>query len=324
MKQAKVDEEMERSGEDKNVKEYNLRVIGELWCHQCKMKKPKILCCDRFFKTDKEERCNGKYCESCVRRHYSTTVDQLGMQEKWICFKCQGKCACANCRRERGEKIPVKKRRRKIEGIISENSFHQSLPPITFPFSHILPPSPPCLVFQQTQQQQQQFSWEMNGERNGSHNHWLQNNASLLLHPNDTPTFLSQHVKVLSEAVSSVALSTEEENPESLERGSKSLSSSHPSCHKCREVIEELKQQISQLYKQIGELQGNIAHNTLPPLNFHPFSPLISPPLYSPFTRTSLLPSPLLSPFQQIQRAGEERSQINRTDQERSHVTKKK
>lgn len=102
------------------------RVISEIWCHQCKMKKPKIVCCDDFFKDNKHDRCNGKYCESCVRRHYGTTVDELGQLPEWKCFRCSGTCLCANCKRDRGEDIPVKKRRRK-KAMYKEFSNSQSL-----------------------------------------------------------------------------------------------------------------------------------------------------------------------------------------------------
>lgn len=95
------------------------RLIANIWCHQCKMKKGIIVCCDNFFKRQKDERCNGKYCENCVARHYGVEVEELKDKKEWKCFKCEGTCVCASCKRERGENIPVKKRKRKDKSLSS-------------------------------------------------------------------------------------------------------------------------------------------------------------------------------------------------------------
>jgi len=90
-----------------------VRVMSEIWCHQCKMKKNEVICCDNFFKKNKQGRCNGKYCDNCMQRHYQTCIDDLRDLKEWACFKCTQKCVCASCKRERGDNVPVKKRRKR-------------------------------------------------------------------------------------------------------------------------------------------------------------------------------------------------------------------
>lgn len=90
-----------------------VRVMTDIWCHQCKMKKSEVICCDNFFKKNKQGRCNGKYCDSCMQRHYATSLEELRNLPEWTCFKCTQFCVCACCKRERGDNVPVKKRRRR-------------------------------------------------------------------------------------------------------------------------------------------------------------------------------------------------------------------
>ena len=52
------------------------RVQLNTWCHQCKMRKPRVVCCDNFLagtsssSTSRGPRCNGRYCDGCTARHY--------------------------------------------------------------------------------------------------------------------------------------------------------------------------------------------------------------------------------------------------------------
>ena len=77
------------------------------------MKKNDLAVCVNFFKRQKRGKCNGKYCDSCLAKHYHTNVEELGKQKQWLCFQCTQTCQCAQCKRNRGINIPVKKRKRK-------------------------------------------------------------------------------------------------------------------------------------------------------------------------------------------------------------------
>ena len=78
------------------------------------MRKKELITCDNFYKENKRGKCNGKYCDSCLQRHYSTSVSILREEESWTCFECTKTCSCAGCRRLRGENVPVKKRKRRV------------------------------------------------------------------------------------------------------------------------------------------------------------------------------------------------------------------
>ena len=86
------------------------------------MKKPEVLCCDNFSKKREKGRCSGKYCNSCLEKHYNTSIDEITSYPVWQCFRCNKICECAQCKRERGIDVPIKKRKR-IENI-NEQSLH--------------------------------------------------------------------------------------------------------------------------------------------------------------------------------------------------------
>ena len=77
------------------------------------MKKDVLVCCDNYFKKPKNGKCNGKYCRTCLEKHYDLAIEQLKDLPEWICFSCRDVCSCASCRRERGEEVPLKSRKRK-------------------------------------------------------------------------------------------------------------------------------------------------------------------------------------------------------------------
>lgn len=77
------------------------RVFLRTWCHQCKMRKGKVTACDNFFSTDKEVRCNGRYCDACIQRHYQEDPTQFQFMKEWMCYRCTGRCTCAACKRRR-------------------------------------------------------------------------------------------------------------------------------------------------------------------------------------------------------------------------------
>eukprot|EP01091_Cochliopodium_minus_P005065 TRINITY_DN15052_c0_g1_i1.p1 TRINITY_DN15052_c0_g1~~TRINITY_DN15052_c0_g1_i1.p1 ORF type:complete len:313 (-),score=75.36 TRINITY_DN15052_c0_g1_i1:157-1026(-) len=84
-------------------------IIKDGWCHQCKMKQNEILACVNFWKNKKENKCNGKYCGRCIEKHYNHDLQELKKNPGWVCYSCQGICACAACKRKRG--TPVSKRK---------------------------------------------------------------------------------------------------------------------------------------------------------------------------------------------------------------------
>ena len=65
------------------------------------MRKQRVTACDNFFSTDKEVRCNGRYCDACVERHYQENPDSFSNLHSWICYRCTGRCTCAACKRRR-------------------------------------------------------------------------------------------------------------------------------------------------------------------------------------------------------------------------------
>jgi hypothetical protein len=74
-----------------------------LWCHQCKKKHVDIIYCSKYNLGS----CSKKYCKLCIERHYNETFDTID-KERWICLFCRNICACALCRRNRGENVPKK------------------------------------------------------------------------------------------------------------------------------------------------------------------------------------------------------------------------
>ena len=76
------------------------------------MKKENLLCCDNLFKTPKNGKCNGKYCEACLEKHYTDNLEELKGLANWFCYSCRRVCTCARCRRERGEKNTSKANKR--------------------------------------------------------------------------------------------------------------------------------------------------------------------------------------------------------------------
>ena len=81
------------------------------------MKHEKIVVCDHFWDTDKSTKCNGRYCNNCIKRHYKEELGSLENLEQWICYKCSDVCVCAACRRlrngEEGEFALQQKGKRK-------------------------------------------------------------------------------------------------------------------------------------------------------------------------------------------------------------------
>lgn len=65
------------------------------------MRKARVTACDNFFSTDKEKRCNGRYCDGCIQRHYLEDATDFALLPQWICFRCTGRCTCAACKRRR-------------------------------------------------------------------------------------------------------------------------------------------------------------------------------------------------------------------------------
>ena len=133
-------DQLKRAGSQKGIERDLIsshRVVADLWCHHCKMSKPRVLCCERFFRTEKEKRCGGKYCESCLNKYYESCIDTLGSKAEWICFKCQGRCVCSDCRRAKGENVTKKRNKKEIivvtEGELNESQIVDTVPPATLP-----------------------------------------------------------------------------------------------------------------------------------------------------------------------------------------------
>ena len=65
------------------------------------MRKQRVTACDNFFSSDKEVRCNGRYCDACIQRHYLEDPGEFSNLSSWICYRCTGRCTCAACKRRR-------------------------------------------------------------------------------------------------------------------------------------------------------------------------------------------------------------------------------
>ena len=291
-----------------------VRIMPEIWCHQCKMKKTQLVCCDNFFKKQKTDRCNGKYCESCVKRHYGTTIEELSEKKQWQCFKCQRNCLCANCKRERGEQvmrkkkqeiiwepilfffflkgedIPIKKRRRRKRSEKESDGFNFSGQNFTSSLPHIPVPR----ILEESKRHKTRPS----------------------LPDIKSPVFLSPFSKitefeVLAEAATSLIGSTEERVSSEEKIGtthcsmsiSNLLVSDDVECDKCSNQVKALKNQLSFLKSEIKMLHAQIGSKSsvklllpsvLPPPTQVPVPTLRSftpPPVLC--TKASTLPSSL-------------------------------
>eukprot|EP01091_Cochliopodium_minus_P007965 TRINITY_DN17852_c0_g1_i1.p1 TRINITY_DN17852_c0_g1~~TRINITY_DN17852_c0_g1_i1.p1 ORF type:complete len:124 (+),score=8.39 TRINITY_DN17852_c0_g1_i1:232-603(+) len=80
------------------------KTIDDGWCHQCKMKKPRLLVCVNFWKRNTEKKCGGKYCTKCIEKHYEENINDLISLKKWYCYSCTQKCKCLTCKRDRLQK----------------------------------------------------------------------------------------------------------------------------------------------------------------------------------------------------------------------------
>merc|ERR1711991_661424 len=70
------EDDIRSDGDESNVIS---RCLPKTWCHQCKMRKQRVTACDNFFSSDKEVRCNGRYCDACIQRHYLEFVPRAGL-----------------------------------------------------------------------------------------------------------------------------------------------------------------------------------------------------------------------------------------------------
>lgn len=75
--------------------------MSNTWCHQCKMRKPRVTCCDNFFSAHRGTRCNGRFCDGCIVRHYGEDPEAFAELTNWVCYRCTGRCTCAACKRKR-------------------------------------------------------------------------------------------------------------------------------------------------------------------------------------------------------------------------------
>ena len=77
-------------------------------CHQCKSTKSThlLLFCNYTSEPTKEhkngKKCRKKYCDTCLRRWYSTSVYDASeeLARNWCCPACNQQCLCATCRRK--------------------------------------------------------------------------------------------------------------------------------------------------------------------------------------------------------------------------------
>lgn len=65
------------------------------------MRKQRVTACDNFFSANKDVRCNGRYCDACIVRHYLENPESFSNLSSWICYRCTGRCTCAACKRRR-------------------------------------------------------------------------------------------------------------------------------------------------------------------------------------------------------------------------------
>merc|ERR1711991_109063 len=92
------EDDIRSDGDESNVIS---RCLPKTWCHQCKMRKQRVTACDNFFSSDKEVRCNGRYCDACIQRHYLEDANEFSDLEHWLCYRCTSRCTCAACKRRR-------------------------------------------------------------------------------------------------------------------------------------------------------------------------------------------------------------------------------
>jgi len=229
-----------------------VRVMSEIWCHQCKMKKNEVICCDNFFKKNKQGRCNGKYCDNCMQRHYQTCIDDLRDLKEWACFKCMHKCVCASCKRERGDNVPVKKRRkRKNRG--SEDS------------SEAIPSSPVEFDLCMKKQKVESLAYERPKTRSSI--------SKPVIKPEDNSGRRMSQIDVLAETASQLIAcamleSSEVDNKGFSEIASPEIREDSPYydsgdscsqdefCSNCQESVNKLKKQVNELQNELTMLKG--------------------------------------------------------------------
>ena len=97
------------------------------------MKQGEILACVNFWKSKKENKCNGKYCAKCIEKHYNEDMELLKNYHQWTCYSCTRTCLCASCKRKRGthvakRKSPSNKGQKKRPRVEYPIESHQHLP----------------------------------------------------------------------------------------------------------------------------------------------------------------------------------------------------
>lgn len=261
------------------------RVQSDLWCHQCKRKSEKVVFCDKLFEAHpNKESCNGKYCETCIRRHYNTTPEILGAEKEWICFKCQGACLCANCRRERGEDIPIKRRRQtKKEELKLKRQ--QLLP------SYIPPSSVPAFTpVGFTSYTLQQRDWR------------------------EIPSN-----RILEDIT--LQDSFQEDRVERDEIVQSPTAKGH-SCSNCRAHVEILQSMVDQLTKQVEELTNYASTIPFPSTCVPVYNPFFFSNSFTQFAPNhNLSTSQMVIPFHYDHKVGEERVSESLTEEEKTSST---
>jgi len=227
-----------------------VRVMPEIWCHQCKMKKSEVICCDNFFKKNKQGRCNGKYCDNCMQRHYQTCIDDLRDLKEWACFKCTEKCVCASCKRERGDNVPVKKRRKRKNRSSDDSLDNTPSSPLDFDLSI-------------KKHKVENVSYERPKTRSS-----VSKQANKV---EEAPRRMSQ-IDVLAETASQLIAcgmleSSEMDKKESSEIASAAIREDSPCydsadsysqdefCPNCKESVNKLKKQVSDLQNELAMLK---------------------------------------------------------------------
>ena len=67
-----------------------------------------MACIYRCFKA-KSQKCNRKFCDRCLEKHYNQDFQELKKLRNWVCYSCQMECVCAACKRERGLEVTRRK-----------------------------------------------------------------------------------------------------------------------------------------------------------------------------------------------------------------------
>ena len=77
------------------------------------MRKNKVVICDHF---NDEIKCNGRFCEKCISKHYQQNIEDIENKQVWDCFKCLKVCSCAACIREKNKKPSKRNKKPKQRG----------------------------------------------------------------------------------------------------------------------------------------------------------------------------------------------------------------